>query len=126
VLRGFSSETYVRRVRERVTADPRPAVLAYVGDHDASGEAILADWMARTGHCWTSVDQIALTRDQVLAYGLRAALGKPAVHQTPTRKTQTPTELRSPGRSGVSEWSPGEHTVAVPAHPLLKHRMRGP
>jgi hypothetical protein len=76
VLRGFSSETYVRRVRERVSADPRPAVLAYVGDHDASGEAILADWMARTGHCWASVDQIALTRDQVFAYGLPAAPGK--------------------------------------------------
>ncbi|MEU4229616.1 hypothetical protein AB0F17_35410 [Nonomuraea sp. NPDC026600] len=76
VLRGFSSETYVRRVRERLAADPRPAVLAYVGDHDASGEAILTDWLARTSGCWSSVERIALTHEQVLAYALPAAPGK--------------------------------------------------
>ncbi|MET9249763.1 hypothetical protein [Nonomuraea sp. NPDC003709] len=76
VLRGFSSETYVRRVRERLAADPRPAVLAYVGDYDASGEAILTDWLARTSGCWLAVEQIALTHEQVLEYGLPAAPGK--------------------------------------------------
>jgi hypothetical protein len=77
-LRGFSSETYVRRVRERLAVETRPAVLAFIGDHDASGEAILADWMTRTAGCWSSVEQIALTHEQVAAYGLPAAPGKAA------------------------------------------------
>ncbi|MFB4289732.1 hypothetical protein ACBI99_18960 [Nonomuraea sp. ATR24] len=56
--------------------DPRLAVLAYVGDDDASGEAILTDWLARTSGCWLAVERIALTREHVLAYGLPAAPGK--------------------------------------------------
>ncbi|WP_049561932.1 hypothetical protein [Nonomuraea sp. SBT364] len=66
----------MRRVRERLAADPRLAVLAYVGDHDAGGEAILTDWLARTSGCWLAVEQVALTREQVLEYGLPAAPGK--------------------------------------------------
>jgi hypothetical protein len=40
VVRGFGSQSYVDVVRQRTARDPRPAVLAYVGDFDASGSGL--------------------------------------------------------------------------------------
>jgi hypothetical protein len=77
ILRGFSSESYVQRVREHLAAEDRPRVLGFIGDHDASGEAILADWLQRTGPgAWTTVERIALTHEQVTANALPPAPGK--------------------------------------------------
>jgi hypothetical protein len=75
VLRGFSSETYVRRVRERLAANPRPAVLAYAGDFDSSGEDIERDFVVRTD-CWTHTKRVALTADQVAEFDLPPQPGK--------------------------------------------------
>ncbi|WP_157996009.1 hypothetical protein [Thermomonospora amylolytica] len=77
VLRGFSSETYIQRVREMLAGESRPRILAFIGDHDASGEAILDDWLHRTGPAtWTAVERIALTHEQVITNRLPAAVGK--------------------------------------------------
>jgi len=75
VVRGFGSQSYAQVVRERTTRDPRPAVLLYVGDFDASGADIERDWVARTD-CWNHVDRVLLTHDQVVGYELPAAVGK--------------------------------------------------
>ncbi|MFD0271077.1 hypothetical protein ACFVGY_31595 [Streptomyces sp. NPDC127106] len=75
VVRGFGSQSYVQVVRERTARDKRPAVLLYVGDFDASGADIERDWVARTA-CWTRVERVLLTHDQVRAYDLPAAAGK--------------------------------------------------
>ncbi|MFD8385237.1 hypothetical protein ACFV2X_43095 [Streptomyces sp. NPDC059679] len=76
VVRGFASESYAALVRERAALDPRPARLLYVGDLDASGEAIERDWVDRTAGCWEVVERVALTVDQVNRYGLLPAVGK--------------------------------------------------
>ncbi|MGW3661083.1 hypothetical protein ACWD6R_38020 [Streptomyces sp. NPDC005151] len=47
----------------------------YVGDFDCSGEDIERDWVARTG-CWSHVERVLLTYDQVRAYELPATEGK--------------------------------------------------
>ncbi|MBQ0891119.1 hypothetical protein KBZ94_40465 [Streptomyces sp. RM72] len=75
VVRGFGSQSYVQVVRERTARDPRPAVLLYVGDFDASGADIERDWVARTA-CWASVERVLLTHDQVREHELPPAQGK--------------------------------------------------
>lgn len=75
VVRGFGSQSYVQVVRERTARDERPAVLLYVGDFDASGADIERDWVARTA-CWSHVERVLLTHDQVRDYELPAAAGK--------------------------------------------------
>lgn len=45
------------------------------GDFDCSGDDIQRDWVART-HCWSTVERVVLTREQVLTYELPAAEGK--------------------------------------------------
>lgn len=73
VVRGYGSQSYADIVARRVATDPRPAVLLYVGDLDASGEDIERDWVARTG-CWSHVHRLAVTVGQ--AAGLPSAAGK--------------------------------------------------
>ncbi|MCG0283997.1 hypothetical protein [Streptomyces sp. PSAA01] len=46
-----------------------------VGDFDASGADIERDWVTRTA-CWSHVERILLTHDQVREYELPAAAGK--------------------------------------------------
>ncbi|MER0484606.1 hypothetical protein ABR737_40845 [Streptomyces sp. Edi2] len=75
VVRGLGSQSYVQVVRERTARDPRPAVLLYVGDFDASGADIERDWLARTS-CWSHVERVVLTHDQVREHALPAAAGK--------------------------------------------------
>ncbi|MFF7705512.1 hypothetical protein [Streptomyces lydicus] len=73
---GFGSQSYADVVRDdRVTADPRDAVLLVVGDFDCSGEDLERDWGARTG-CWSRAERVLLTYDQVQRYGLPATEGK--------------------------------------------------
>ena len=48
---GFGSQSYADVVRDRVTTDPRGAVLLVVGDFDCSGEDIERDRVERTGCC---------------------------------------------------------------------------
>ncbi|MGW1364748.1 hypothetical protein ACWCQP_46000 [Streptomyces chartreusis] len=75
VVRGFGSQSYADVVRERARSDPRPAVLLYIGDFDASGADIERDWVERTD-CWERVERVLLTREQVRAYRLPPAEGK--------------------------------------------------
>lgn len=77
VVRGFGSQSYVQVVKERTARarDPRPAVLLYVGDFDASGADIERDWVARTA-CWASAERVLLTHDQVREHELPPAEGK--------------------------------------------------
>ncbi|WP_406414782.1 hypothetical protein OG923_34575 (plasmid) [Streptomyces halstedii] len=75
VVRGFGIQSYVQVVKERTARDPRPAVLLYVGDFDASGAVIECDWVARTA-CWASAERVLLTYDQVREHELPSAEGK--------------------------------------------------
>ncbi|WP_260475165.1 hypothetical protein [Streptomyces sp. WAC 06725] len=75
MVRGFGSQSYVDVVRARAAHDVREHRLLFVGDCDASGEDIERDFVARTG-CWSTVDRVALTYEQVLAYDLPPAEGK--------------------------------------------------
>ncbi|MEV7796952.1 hypothetical protein AB0O68_34095 [Streptomyces sp. NPDC087512] len=57
-VRRFGSQSYADVVHDRVTADPRDAVLLVVGDFDCAGEDIERHWVARpypSGHpgLWT-------------------------------------------------------------------------
>nr|WSS66268.1 hypothetical protein OG284_36120 [Streptomyces sp. NBC_01177] len=61
MVRGFSSQSYANVVRDRVTADPRDAVLLVAGDFDCSGEDIERGWVARTD-CWSRTERVLLTR----------------------------------------------------------------
>ena len=74
-LGGYSGQCFVDDVTEHVEAAKRPAVLLYAGDFDASGEDIDRDFIARTG-CWDKIVRVALTRDQVVHYGLTVSVGK--------------------------------------------------
>ncbi len=61
-----------RRVANR--PKPRPAVLIYAGDHDASGDDIYRDFVERTG-CWVATHRIALTKEQVQERNLPQSIG---------------------------------------------------
>lgn len=74
-LGGYSSQSYVADVIADVTYQERPAVLIYAGDFDASGEDIDRDFLARTA-CISRVVRVALTSEQVDAYGLPPQPGK--------------------------------------------------
>jgi hypothetical protein len=76
-LGGYSSQTYADDVAGHATAQDRPAVLLYGGDHDPSGEDIDRDFVARTG-CWAEVRRVALTARQVADYDLPVNPGKAA------------------------------------------------
>ena len=74
-LAGYSSQTLVRSVVDDAERQQRPGVLIYAGDFDPSGEDILRDWEART-NCWSAVERVALSADQVGEYKLPTAPGK--------------------------------------------------
>ena len=74
-LGGYSSQSYVDEIRTDVAAQDRPAILVYAGDFDASGKDIDRDFLKRTA-CFDSVEQIALSAEQVRAYNLPAQAGK--------------------------------------------------
>jgi hypothetical protein len=92
VVRGFDSQSYADVVHDRVTADPRDAVLLVVGDFDCSGEDIERDWVARTG-CWSHTERVLLKYEQVRAYELPATEGKrgdPRWPASPAATASTP------------------------------------
>ena len=72
---GYSSQTYIDDVIADVAAAERKAVLLYACDHDASGEDIDRDFIARAG-CWSEVQRVALTAAQVEQYALPPQPGK--------------------------------------------------
>jgi hypothetical protein len=74
-LGGYSSQTYVDDIVGDVSAQGRPAILIYAGDFDPSGEDIPRDLVARAG-CFAEVRRVALSSDQVEAYGLPPQMGK--------------------------------------------------
>jgi hypothetical protein len=74
-LGGYSSQTYTDEVAAHVVAQNRPAVLLYAGDFDPSGEDIDRDFIARSD-VFQDVVRVALSAEQVTAYGLPPAPGK--------------------------------------------------
>ena len=74
-LGGYSSQSYVDEVVADVSAQDRPAVLIYAGDHDPSGEDIDRDFCARAG-CFDHVVRVALNAAQVVEYDLPPQPGK--------------------------------------------------
>jgi hypothetical protein len=74
-LGGYASQTYVQEVERDVLDQDRPAVLLYAGDHDPSGEDIDRDFISRVG-CFDKVVRVALSAEQVTAYGLPPMPGK--------------------------------------------------
>lgn len=74
-LHGYSSQTYADDIRDFVESTGRPAILAYAGDFDPSGEDIERDFVARTD-CWQKVIRVALTPAQVEEYELPPMPGK--------------------------------------------------
>ncbi len=63
-LGGYGSQSYKDQIKRSVARGGRQAVLIYAGDHDASGDDIYRDFVARTG-CWVDTHRIALTKLQV-------------------------------------------------------------
>lgn len=76
-LGGYCSQSLADEVADDVEAQGRPAVLLYAGDHDASGEDIDRDFVARTG-CWDKVVRVALSAEQVVEHDLPPLPGKVA------------------------------------------------
>lgn len=74
-LGGFSSEDIDRRVKDRVHADGRPAVLIIAGDFDASGMDITRNFIQQT-NCWKDVHRIALDEELIDSLGLPVLEGK--------------------------------------------------
>lgn len=74
-LAGYSSQTFVDDVIGDVARDGRPGALLYGGDFDPSGEDIDRDFLERSG-CFRKAIRVALTSDQVIAYGLPPLPGK--------------------------------------------------
>jgi hypothetical protein len=74
-LGGYTSQSYADEVRADILAQDRPAVLAYAGDFDASGEDIDRDFIERV-RCWDDVARVALTPEQVREYDLPPQPGK--------------------------------------------------
>jgi transposase-like protein len=74
-LGGYASQSYVKMVQDDVDADGREAILLYAGDYDPSGEDIDRDFIARSD-CWSRVERVALTTEQVIAHNLPPMPGK--------------------------------------------------
>ncbi|MBQ0855663.1 hypothetical protein J8N05_46755 (plasmid) [Streptomyces sp. BH-SS-21] len=107
IVRGFASQSYAQVVRERTAGDPRPAVLLYVGDFDASGADIERDWVARTA-CWKRVERILLTYQQVHGYELPAAVGKAGDPRWPAFACRYGFDERRPVQWEVEALDPAE------------------
>lgn len=74
-LAGYSSQTLADDVAALVADDGRSSVLLIASDFDPTGEDIPRDFEQRTG-CWDEVQRVALTDEQVAAYGLPENPGK--------------------------------------------------
>ncbi|MEU0256527.1 hypothetical protein ABZ299_29520 [Streptomyces sp. NPDC006184] len=107
VVRGFGSQSYADIVHDRVTADPRDAVLLVVGDFDCSGEDIERDWVARTG-CWSHTERVLLTYEQMRAYELPATEGKRVDPRWPAFARRYAFDPRRPVQWEVEALEPAE------------------
>lgn len=74
-LGGYSSQTFVDVVANRVNKDGRQSVLLYGGDFDPSGIDIDRDFEERT-ECFDEIVRVALNEDQVAEYDLPPMPGK--------------------------------------------------
>lgn len=74
-LGGYTSESYIAEIADRVDEDLRPAVLLYAGDYDPSGLDIERDFLARCP-VFATVERVALTLDQIADYNLPPLPGK--------------------------------------------------
>lgn len=74
-LAGYVSESCVSEARRYLRRRGTPSVLLYAGDFDASGEDLFRDFVERAG-CFDEVRRVALTEEQVEAYGLPEFPGK--------------------------------------------------
>jgi hypothetical protein len=75
LLRGYGSQSYIDDISEMVENDGRPAVLAYCGDYDPTGEDILRDFLKRCP-VWSAVERVAVTPEQLDDYSLPVNQGK--------------------------------------------------
>ena len=125
VVRGFGSQSYVQIVRERTARDPRPAVLLYVGDFDASGSDIERDWVARTD-CWASVERVLLTHDQVREHELPPAEGKAGDPRWPAFARQHQLDPARPVQWEVEALDPAELRRSGARRRRTAHRPRRP
>jgi hypothetical protein len=107
VVRGLGSQSYADVVHDRVTADPRAAVLLVVGDFDCSGEDIERDWVARTG-CGSHTEPVLLTYEQVRAYELPATEGKRGDPRWPAFARRYGFDPRRPVQCEVEALEPAE------------------
>ncbi|MFJ4700468.1 hypothetical protein ACIP5N_22185 [Streptomyces sp. NPDC088768] len=94
-------------MKERTARDPRPAVLLYVGDFDASGADIERDWVARTA-CWASVKRVLLTYDQVREHELPPAEGKAGDPRWPAFARRYRLDASRPVQREVEALDPAE------------------
>jgi hypothetical protein len=88
------------------------------GDFDCSGEDIERDWVQRTG-CWSRVERVLLTRDQVLEYELPATEGKRGDPRWPgfARRYDLDPARRRPGDpSGGGFFTGAVHRRTAPLH----------
>src|SRR4051794_37923123 len=93
VTRGYPSLSYLYEAAEALEASGKPAFLYYFGDHDPSGvdipRKVEADLRAFAPAARISFERVAVTREQIAAYGL------------PTRPTKQ-TDSRARGFEGES------------------------
>jgi hypothetical protein len=75
-LRGYTSQTLADDLTDEVQSDPRPSILIYAGDFDASGLDIARDISQRTDG-FERVERIAVTIDQIDQVPLQVQQGKP-------------------------------------------------
>ncbi|MEV7011680.1 hypothetical protein [Streptosporangium sp. NPDC051022] len=124
VVRGFSSQSYVEILRRRTHLDPRPAVLLYVGDFDASGEDIERDWIARTG-CWAHAERVLLTGEQTRTRGLPAAEGKRDDPRWPAFAARHDLDPDRPVQWEVEALEPVElqRALLTAVEPYVDHRI---
>ena len=124
-LGGYSSESYVERIRDDVEEQDRPAVLLYGGDFDPSGEDIERDFNART-QCFQRIVRVALTAEQVRSYALPPNPGKvtdPRAADFIARHGELvqveldaldPTDLRALYQDAIDEfWDGSAHDAAM-------------
>jgi len=74
-LRGYSSQTFIDRIKNDIRIDGRPAILIYGGDYDPSGEDIQRDFEERTDS-FDEIIRVALSPEQVEQYDLPEYPGK--------------------------------------------------
>jgi hypothetical protein len=74
VVRGFSSQTFLHLIAERIADCGKPAVILYFGDHDPSGLAVQTS-AERLLRRWApladiTIERLAVTPEQIVTFNL--------------------------------------------------------